>query len=457
MKKHHIQGAYVPLDVLLSCREERAAFQRELSEKYRLPMICLTLNITGPLKLFPLARMALEAGAEILKDDLEKAGLNTVFSAFEWRPSGGECYMVVDGDAQKIKKIAMEFENADECRRIFDADAIDTDGGKLSRDLFGFPPRKCIVCSNDAAVCGRSRAHGIDEVFKKTVSLMDKFVKCALAHKISQLAVNALICEVMTTPKPGLVDKNNSGAHSDMDLDLFLKSAQNLESYFYDMALKGTECEDPHFALRTLRTRGIEAERQMFSVTGGVNTHKGAIFSMGIAVFSAAYVMYDGGCVSKDELRETIKQVAACSVEDFEKLSSKSPETYGEYLFSEYGIKGVRGESADGFPSVFELALPCFEGCLNRGMSRNDCGVFTLLTLIRHVRDTNVLKRGGEYGLRWLRKNADEALKSGDFMKYAIELDTKAIEKNLSPGGCADLLALTYFIHDICENFKKDG
>ena len=90
-------------------------------------------------------------------------------------------------------------------------------------------------------------------------------------------------------------------------------------------------------------------------------------------------------------------------------------------------------------------------------MSRNDCGVFTLLTLIRHVRDTNVLKRGGEYGLRWLRKNADEALKSGDFMKYAIELDTKAIEKNLSPGGCADLLALTYFIHDICENFKKDG
>lgn len=267
---------------------------------------------------------------------------------------------------------------------------------------------------------------------------------------ISQAAYDALIFEVRLSPKPGLVDERNNGSHSDMSLDTFLSSADALLPYFINYAKIGYEHadEDMGSLFIKLRDEGILAEEAMFEATNGVNTHKGANFTFALFLGALGYIFKKNGpsiSVQKNELFDIIKQLSDGLMNDFE----REKLTNGINTYKKYGAKGVRGEAILGYPTVQRL--------LER-TSIDETDRFywhkLLLEIILFAEDANLLHRGGRDGLEYAQNLSSELLNSDfqDFEKHMIKMDEKFIEKNLSPGGSADLLAIIYFLNRLNLN-----
>ena len=255
---------------------------------------------------------------------------------------------------------------------------------------------------------------------------------------IGKKAREALEREVLLTPKPGLVDAANSGAHKDMDKGTFLRSAAALEPWFQVMAERGKALpnEDPQRLLADLRPIGIKAEADMYAATDGVNTHKGALFSLGLLCAAAGRLQAQGSPLTADTLCALCARMTA----GITQREMQAADTHGLAVHAQYGAKGVRGEAEAGFESVRALALPY--------LKQENGPYLALLNLIAHVRDTNVLHRAGEEGLRWLQRRAEEVF--ADFSIPALEqFDRECIQRNISPGGCADLLAIAFFIQSV--------
>ena len=436
----------VTLIEILEAREKRVSRQRELLEKYSRPLICFTMNIAGPIKVTPLIERAFFEGLGFLENKLSHE--KVLLSEDAALPTGCEAFLSVDMDAKELKKICIEIEEATPLGRLFDMDVLDTDGRKLDREI----ERSCIVCGKKGRSCSAGRLHSVEELQEVTRRIMHAHFEEADRKKISSIAVQSLIEEVKTTPKPGLVDIRNSGSHTDMDIDTFIKSANALAPYFYNCIRIGQETKALSSAevFSRLREEGIRAEKTMYDVTGGVNTHKGAIYSFGIICGAVGRLWTSGNPIARtDEIfSECAKLVFGSIREDFENIDSS---TAGGRLYLECGMRGIRGEVADGFPSVSEISLPIYEKAIGDGLSQNDAGVLSLLHMIANVDDTTLYNRGGIAGMEFAKISVRELLEKSPFpdKKEVEELDDRFIEKNLSPGGCADLLAVTYFLHKI--------
>jgi triphosphoribosyl-dephospho-CoA synthetase len=280
-------------------------------------------------------------------------------------------------------------------------------------------------------------------------------------YKIADLAVRALICEVDTTPKPGLVDRDNNGAHTDMNHFMFLRSALALRPCFVqcaDLGLGGMVSADE------LRQIGLAGETAMFEATGVVNTHKGLVFSLGILCAACGILLaqkyaldeddFDGSIrFDGEELQKTCAQIAAGLLGEMPgqtgaPRSGAVAETHGEVVRRETGISGVKGEALSGFETAFTLGLPVLREALDRVGEMNEACAETLIHLLAKTDDSNLVYRGGMEGLEFVRTRAEELLSDdpGD-MDAIRELDRECIERNLSPGGCADLLAITIMLH----------
>lgn len=269
---------------------------------------------------------------------------------------------------------------------------------------------------------------------------------------IGALAHCALIYEVLTAPKPGLVDRFNSGAHRDMDINTFIRSADAISPFLKECAEIGMKAGSPEGLLERLRPVGIAAEREMYRATEGANTHKGAIFSLGILCAAAGL---GGRAASAAQLCGIAGRIAADSVGELEK--SCAAKTAGELLYREYGCRGIRGEVAAGFPSLVNVAWPCFLEAFLEGHDMDYCGVITLLKLICTVEDTTMLKRsGGRENMERYRALARDALESGDLLKGAAEADKIWSRNGISAGGCADLLSATFFLF-LFEEWRSGG
>ena len=255
-----------------------------------------------------------------------------------------------------------------------------------------------------------------------------------LPYIIAHLATQALQAELDTTPKPGLVDKDNNGAHRDMDYALMQRSIDTLHPYFVKLALLG--CADALPTHTSIRDIGIEAEKAMLSATNGVNTHKGALFSMGLAVVAAAHEK------DTDSLQTTIKALAACF-----------PDTNGTHgskakLLSKgtTAIKGALDNAREGYEMLFAEWLPFYIE------SRKERDAYTLhKTLLRimcDLDDTNVIYRTDLATAEEVKQEARALLDS--FSKAALkDMDRRYTARNISPGGAADMLSLTAFIGSI--------
>ena len=277
-------GKEVSLMEMLDARELRVHRQLSLQQKYASVLICFTMNIAGPVKNNRLIYRAFEYGCDILRHQLVSAGIECLHQECYCENTGNVCYYCVKGNAVEIKKITVEIENNLSVGRLFDMDVLDENGNHIERMEIGESPRTCLLCGNRAKECARSRTHSVAELKQTTKELLLKEFQEQDSRRIAELACRSLLYEVCTTPKPGLVDRRNSGSHKDMDCFTFMSSAASLWPYFQKCAQMGMETaqEPPKETFRRLRWAGKIAGYDMNQATNGVNTHKGALFSIGI-------------------------------------------------------------------------------------------------------------------------------------------------------------------------------
>ncbi len=448
-----ILGHTVELPEMLAGRERRAETQRLLLEIYQKPLVCFTLNIAGPVKVFPLSEEAFALGRRRIAAALRAKGLRVTEAQVLSYPYGPEAYWVVSGDALTVKRILTEVEEGSPLGRLLDIDVLGPDGTKVSRQDIGYPPRTCLICGEPAADCAGGRVHSVAELQQKTVEILAQEIRQAglSPEMVGRLCRMAMLWEVYTTPKPGLVDRNNTGSHRDMDVALFEKSCRALESYFVACTEIGEDKHglEPYSLLKYLRPPGQKAERVMLETTGGVNTHKGMIFSLGILCGALGQFLGDHRKTDIEGLCCRAGTVAKPALKwDLSGLEGREAKTAGEKQFQAYGIPGIRGEAAEGFPSVRRYALPALRQALAQGADLSRAGSLALLSLIAHVEDTNMIARSSREEHRQFQAKA-AALLAGPEPPSPEEieaLDAEFIARNVSPGGCADLLALAYFL-----------
>ena len=199
----------VELMEMLEARDRRARRQRELLERYRLPLISFTMNIAGPVKNGPLIRRGFRLGRRLLLEQLERMGVPCVFREERDEAAGCEGLYAADAAPGALKELTCALEDGTELGRLFDMDVLTPEGSKLDRPS----PRKCLICGGPAKICARSRIHPVPELQEKTRQLLETGLNRHDAETAAGLAVRALLYEVCVTPKPGLVDRRGSGSH----------------------------------------------------------------------------------------------------------------------------------------------------------------------------------------------------------------------------------------------------
>ena len=263
--------------------------------------------------------------------------------------------------------------------------------------------------------------------------------------------------EVSTSPKPGLVDRHNCGAHKDMDFFTFMASSSALYRGLFECTMEGLDFEEEDHTklLDRIRKPGIQCERAMFEATNGVNTHKGIIFSMGIlcAVVGKLFKKYEKYNFIIEDICEEVKKVTKGLTEkDFNGIENKEVLTHGERLYKEYGFKGIRGEVESGFSTVQKDAVQILRTWKkDKSLWMNDLFLEILLKLMAESEDTNIIIRGGIENLNYVKSISKEFLTEGgikqpDAKKKLECMNQEFIKRNISPGGSADLLAVTIFL-----------
>jgi triphosphoribosyl-dephospho-CoA synthase len=264
--------------------------------------------------------------------------------------------------------------------------------------------------------------------------------------RIADLAHRALIDELETWPKPGLVSPVDSGSHRDMDADTLRRSAGAIAPFFLELVRAGAD----GLPLSGLRAIGLRAEAAMLAATGGVNAHRGAIFSLGL-ICAAAGV---SGEARSAEARAS--QVGSLWGHEIARAPA-SPVSHGGRAVRRYGVGGAAAEAAAGFPTVRDIGLPA----LRRGRmlapgddqaARVEC----LFALMAELDDTNLLHRGGSEGLLFAQDSAGAFLAAGGvgaegWRDRALALHRAFVADRLSPGGSADLLAVTLFLDSLAD------
>lgn len=450
----------VTLAQMLDAREARVHTQsRLLAAHPDAALIAFTLNIPGPVKTGPAILRAFRHGCGLLEDLLKPY---TIYhKEHHDLPTGPEGYYAVQADAREIKTLCLSLEDGFPMGRLFDLDVLTPDGSKIERGALGYAERGCMVCSAPGRGCASRRLHTVDELQAAAFGLIENHFCTSDADRIGVLASAALIDEVEATPKPGLVDRSNAGSHTDMDIGTFRRSAASLQNYFTACVSIGmdTQACAPETVFPQLRAAGLEAEKSMFAATNGINTHKGAIYTLGVLcgavgrLWSAGQPMAD-----TDRLLDTCADLTRIAVrDDFAAIRAKAaPQTAGERLYLQYGLRGIRGEVADGLPALRQYGLPAFHHVLSAGRSAEEAGLYALLQLIAHTDDTTLWHRGGKEGADHAQQAALELLDKGGFPSTddLLALDRDFIAQRLSPGGCADLLAVLYFLYRLKIYFK---
>lgn len=261
--------------------------------------------------------------------------------------------------------------------------------------------------------------------------VFDYLPAASLPAVLAKAVATALRKELELTPKPGLIDRNNSGAHKDMDYQTMLRSIEALEPIFERISEVSMMNETPDSTL--LQPIGLEGERVMFSATGNVNTHKGALFSLGLAVSAVSHILYktrDASMLTPANISVAISTIAS--------TFRRPADTNGAAVASEYGV-----------PTAIDAASAGYADAIGRWVGIPDSHI-RLLTIMSELTDSNVFHRRGISGDIFIRGRSRDLLKKGEDYRLELEkFDRECIGRNISPGGSADMLALTYFVESV--------
>jgi triphosphoribosyl-dephospho-CoA synthase len=268
-----------------------------------------------------------------------------------------------------------------------------------------------------------------------------------VAVAIEEAASRALQAEISLYPKPGLVSPVDSGAHRDMDISTFQRSIQSLQGYFEAVADAG----GGGASFQRLRELGLRAERHMLDATGGINTHRGAIFSLGLLAAGAGWNGARDLPLTGPLLAKTIVRLWGQDIADSQPTL---PASHGSRVVARYGARGARTEAAEGFPTLIDVAMPALREAEARGADSQAAGIQSLFAVMAVLEDTNLLHRGGVAGLVHVQRAARDFLEEGGvfqprWQEHAEGLHRDCVRRNLSPGGSADILAAALFLREL--------
>ncbi|MFA6924139.1 MAG: triphosphoribosyl-dephospho-CoA synthase [Bacteroidales bacterium] len=366
---------------------------------------------------------------------------------------------------QNIKQLCETFEETHELGRLIDIDVTDSNGNYISSGR----NKLCIFCKSFPAVeCMRSERHNYSKLRKYIFEKIQNYLliqrKEKVCNNLVSFAARAIFYEISLTPKPGLVDIDNSGIHKDMDYHTFIDSSSAIILYFYKIAEKGFSFNKSlSFALASIRETGLIMEKEMFRVTNGINTQKGIIFLMGVAVFASAKLIADKGSFDLEKFSDMTMNIGKNILNEFDAKSLD--ETHGKICVEKYGKHiggGARQEVASGFNTAIKFGLPMLSDYeLEKINSSGKQKVLfnALLLLIGNNNDTNVIYRSS---LEVLEKLKSLALKTFNSLteddkknNYKI-IETYCLENNISPGGSADLLAIVVFLYFVKKTYSHE-
>jgi len=270
---------------------------------------------------------------------------------------------------------------------------------------------------------------------------------------VGAAAVRALYMELALDPKPGLVSFRDSGSHRDMDAGTFMRSLFALRGYFAQIARAGSDGA-PFAELETL---GRLAEARMLSATRGINTHRGAVFCLGLLCASAGRLLSLRRPLDPAGLRAALQLHWGDALrERAARAGASPPRSHGQHAAQLHGLRSAGDEAADAFPVLFDVTLPALRWAKRAGCSDRRARAHALFATMVALDDTNLVHRGGIEGLLYARRAAREFLAAGgvangDWVDRARSIHNSFVARNLSPGGSADLLGAACWADAVCS------
>ena len=433
---------------ILQAKEERVQRQHYLLERFAgSSLISLTVNIPGAVKVSPEALAIFDAAEEsIIKE------CNPRYCDKQVTFAGIEALYICQKEAMALKELTCKIEMEHPLGRFMDIDVLNPNKEVLSRSALGFEKRKCYLCDKEAFVCARSQNHSLVEL---QAHISHSVKEHAFTEYLTHLATLAMRKEVELTPKPGLVDRANNGAHRDMTIDTFYRSIDAIvpfvRKYFYGAYT--IHYQEPQQIFHALRQIGIACDTAMLRATKGVNTHKGMVFCLAVVCGALGLMKAKKESFTCKALHVSIQTLCSSLVE--RDLIVKKPHTAGARFFYESGSLGIRGEAQEGFPSLFNGSLPYYRAQKEK-FTEEIALKKTLLLLMSTLEDSTLWSRGGIEGLAYVKSKAAQWLLHVEENPQSLDetlnlFDADLIQKNLSPGGSADMLALTWLIAECME------
>lgn len=466
-----LQSQRVSLQHILDAKERRAHMQAELRSCYRASVVSITVNMPGNVKYNDDTVTLVYKALDAVRTSIKNSGFILLEERIYYCFTGPAALIAVSGDASKLKSAAVSIEEEHAYSRLLDIDVFDESGQQINRKNQGLPSRRCLVCAETAVNCMRAQRHSPEEVLKvvREMILQHRAEQAGSLPKeveiIAGAALEAMLFEAACAPAPGLVDRFNSGAHDDMDIFTFIRSSRALVPAMERCAIAAWNHSGPREELLPiLRYIGTGAEKAMFVATEGINTQKGLLFLLGIVVAAAALAVKEHrGNLSVENILANVAGICSGIVaSDLEILKIQLPSrqlSAGERLYLSYGTLGIRGEVEKGLPSVAAVGLPTLHDALSKGHSLNDALIQTLLSLMAETEDTTILNRHDYAVLKSVQLDAKHLMKLGGMVTEAGRreialLDQSYAMRRISPGGSADLLAVTYFLYAIEKSLK---
>jgi len=435
--------------LILESRDQRRVLKKRMAQE-GFPCVSLSLNVPG----FPKSNPIVNSFFKLCLNDLKyhlKAHLVDLHhqKAIEICDAAGDLFFVPCTQGRKtlaaLKQVCEDFENNHPLGRFVDVDLNDTQGNTVSSGR----SKLCFYCHEKPAIeCRRENTHDPEELrsfmFSKMAAHCRQQREDKIIRQLSSHALKALLYEISLTPKPGLVDKFSNGSHRDMNYQTFIDSTSAISAGFAELVRAGFNFSDSDLtqALPLIRNLGLRMESTMFEATSNVNTQKGIIFLMGLSLFACGHLFKENDQFDVEKFRAIVKGVCKELVSSELNSSSTTQKSHGENIFLKYGIPGARGEAESGFQTVFESGLPQLS---NVDKLNDQALIKCFLSIASENMDTNILYRSDSKILSLFQQLCKTALEDFGQSKYSTVIDF-CKEANISPGGSADLLAVTIFV-----------
>jgi holo-ACP synthase / triphosphoribosyl-dephospho-CoA synthase len=443
-----------PLQTILAAREQRALLRRQFEQK-GLHTVSLSLNVPG----FPKSNSVVHSFFRLCLNELGyflKAHLIEIADsdAIVITDDAGDFYIAPCSTSYlsvpEIKQICENFEEGHPLGRFTDVDLNDAQGNAISSGK----EKCCFFCHKKPAIeCRRLNTHNHAQLrafmFAGMAGYCRQQRESAIGKFLSSLALSAVLDEISLSPKPGLVDKFSNGSHSDMNYRSFLASSASISCWFEELVQAGLcfRGNDLSEALPVIRTIGLRMEKAMYDSTEKINTQKGVIFLLGLSLFACGKLYSQSDQFDTALFRNIIRAICKDIVKKELGALNRPAMSHGEEIFLQYGFCGARGEAESGFNTVFEYGLPLLSSA---SVHDDEVLIKCFLAMAANNDDTNILYRQGPDVSIKFKELCRIALVNFNEVNYSHVTDFCKSE-NISPGGSADLLAVTTFIWSVMK------